>query len=390
MRCSVQDHSLATFHINSITFAVVGTDLDFLTFSGFAKNILLRGGEKLRQEGLSKVESVHDFGKAFSTTGGNLKAKHVIFVVTSIWNNGTRDEIHFLSEGIQAGLAMCNALNLKNVCIPAIGSGPFGYPPRICADATIKSVFNFLNDNTGSLKHIRFVNPDFQTVQVFTEEIDKNLRESIRLKRDEETKENSESIIASAGNAEKESLLEKEHPLETRASLGKQQILHADFLGDAGETAKPNQPTGEEDVVFESTRKSIVEPNNENTANNENVEVEREVQAPVDVPADTETAETVTETQATEAQRTDAPAVVEEERTEERTEEGRQHSTNDNEGNSGEKAIHEQTGVKWNFYQYVFVRYFVQMSNTCINTASSYDSHHYYTVIIIYMKDNKP
>jgi O-acetyl-ADP-ribose deacetylase (regulator of RNase III) len=60
---------------------------------------------KLRQEGLSKVEAIHgetsffeelrtqqalldlDFGKAFSTTGGNLKAKHVIFVVISIWNN---------------------------------------------------------------------------------------------------------------------------------------------------------------------------------------------------------------------------------------------------------------------------------------------------------------
>jgi O-acetyl-ADP-ribose deacetylase len=111
---------------------------------GLAAAIVRRGGQIIQQE--SKKIGFVPTGQAVYTTGGHLKAKHVIHAVGPRYKDGNSGEPEKLAGAVKSALDIANKKKLKSVALPAISSGIFGYPIDACAEVITKSIAEFLSE----------------------------------------------------------------------------------------------------------------------------------------------------------------------------------------------------------------------------------------------------
>jgi len=83
-------------------------------------------------------------GEAVITTGGNLKARHVIHTVGPIYGqNGGRDAELLASCYVNA-IALAATTGLATIAFPAISTGVYGYPKeeakRVSMDAVLRAL----------------------------------------------------------------------------------------------------------------------------------------------------------------------------------------------------------------------------------------------------------
>lgn len=83
-------------------------------------------------------------GKAVMTTGGRLKARHVIHTVGPIWAGGTRGERQMLRECYLSSLRVAVEHGLESVAFPSIGTGAYGYPIGEASTVALESVKGFV------------------------------------------------------------------------------------------------------------------------------------------------------------------------------------------------------------------------------------------------------
>lgn len=83
-------------------------------------------------------------GEAVITTGGNLKAKHVIHTVGPIWRGGKFGEPELLEEAYRNSLKLAVSKGLRSIAFPAISTGAYSYPLESAAKITLKSLETFL------------------------------------------------------------------------------------------------------------------------------------------------------------------------------------------------------------------------------------------------------
>ena len=83
-------------------------------------------------------------GDAVITTGGNLKARHVIHAVGPVWRGGDEDEDKLLASAYRRSLEVAVENNLRSISIPSISTGAFGYPLKLAAPVAVKTVVEFL------------------------------------------------------------------------------------------------------------------------------------------------------------------------------------------------------------------------------------------------------
>jgi O-acetyl-ADP-ribose deacetylase (regulator of RNase III) len=83
-------------------------------------------------------------GCATITTGGNLKAKHVIHTVGPIWRGGFHDEAKLLKQAYRSSLKLAVANGLKKVAFPSISTGAYGYPVEEASRIAVAAVKEFL------------------------------------------------------------------------------------------------------------------------------------------------------------------------------------------------------------------------------------------------------
>jgi O-acetyl-ADP-ribose deacetylase (regulator of RNase III) len=110
-------------------------------------------------------------GKAVITTGGDLKARHVIHTVGPIWHGGNRGEADLLASAYRESLSLAVASGLKTVSFPSISTGAYGYPVDSAARVALQTVIEFLEKDT-SLKDVVFVLFDHRTCEVYVEELE--------------------------------------------------------------------------------------------------------------------------------------------------------------------------------------------------------------------------
>ncbi|MFW9874365.1 MAG: macro domain-containing protein [Candidatus Thorarchaeota archaeon] len=107
-------------------------------------------------------------GSAVITTGGNLKAKHVIHAVGPRMGEGNEDEK--LKNATLNSLKLMDEHKLKTIAFPAISTGIFGYPIDRCSQIMISTVKEYLSGNT-QIEEVIFclyTNSDFD---IFFEEL---------------------------------------------------------------------------------------------------------------------------------------------------------------------------------------------------------------------------
>ncbi len=133
---------------------------------GVAGAIRLKGGPIIQEE-CNKIGGTF-VGGAVITTGGNLKAKHVIHAVGPRMGEG--DEDSKLTNAVLNSLKLMDEHELKSIAFPAISTGIFGYPIDRCAKIMIFTAKKYLAGET-QIKEVIFclyTNSDFE---VFNKEL---------------------------------------------------------------------------------------------------------------------------------------------------------------------------------------------------------------------------
>jgi len=107
-------------------------------------------------------------GKAVITSGGNLRAKHVIHTVGPIWQGGNKGEAALLESAYRESLKLAAEHNLISVSFPSISTGAYGYPVAEAARVAIKAIVSFLGEKVSSVKEVVFVLFDSRTYEAYS------------------------------------------------------------------------------------------------------------------------------------------------------------------------------------------------------------------------------
>lgn len=107
---------------------------------GVAGAIRRRGGPRIQEE-CDKIGGAFVGGAAI-TTGGNLKARHVIHAVGPRWGEG--DEHNKLRNAVANSLSLAEKHNLNSIAFPAISTGIFGFPKEPAAGIMLRAAIEHL------------------------------------------------------------------------------------------------------------------------------------------------------------------------------------------------------------------------------------------------------
>jgi len=118
---------------------------ELLLGGGVAGAIRRKGGPKIQEE-CDRLGGT-PVGTAVITTGGNLKARHVIHAVGPMMGEG--DEDRKLRDATLNSLKVADQHKLKSISFPAISTGIFGYPLERCAQIMLATTIEYLRGKTG-------------------------------------------------------------------------------------------------------------------------------------------------------------------------------------------------------------------------------------------------
>ena len=137
---------------------------------GVAGAIRRKGGPEIQRE-CNKTGGTF-VGWAVITTGGNLKARHVIHAVGPRMGEGNEDEK--LKNATLNSLKLADENNLKSIAFPAISTGIFGFDIQRCARIMLQTTIDYLRAKTG-LQKVVFSLFGRDAYQVFENELKEQL-----------------------------------------------------------------------------------------------------------------------------------------------------------------------------------------------------------------------
>ena len=112
---------------------------------GVAGAIARKGGPRIQAE-CDEIGGTF-VGGAVITTGGDLKAGHVIHAVGPRMGEGNEDDK--LRNATLNSLKVADENNLKSISLPAISTGIFGFPIERCAKIMLETTISYLKGTTG-------------------------------------------------------------------------------------------------------------------------------------------------------------------------------------------------------------------------------------------------
>ena len=129
---------------------------------GVAGAIRRKGGEQIQRE-CDAIGSI-PVGGAAITSGGRLKARHVIHAASMQLGGTTTAQALRSSTAHSLRIAAQN--NLKTIAFPAVGTGIAGFPMRECAEIMLAEAQKHLQGVT-SLEQVQFILFDRQSLEIF-------------------------------------------------------------------------------------------------------------------------------------------------------------------------------------------------------------------------------
>jgi O-acetyl-ADP-ribose deacetylase (regulator of RNase III) len=135
---------------------------DLVLGAGVAGAIRRKGGEAIQRE-CDAIGSI-PLGFAAITSGGNLKARHVIHAASM--GLGSLTTADTLRTSTQHSLRLASERGLKTIAFPAVGTGIAGFPMKDCAEIMLQQAAEHLR-NGSSLETIYFVLFDEQAAGIF-------------------------------------------------------------------------------------------------------------------------------------------------------------------------------------------------------------------------------
>jgi O-acetyl-ADP-ribose deacetylase len=87
-------------------------------------------------------------GEAVITTAGELAARFVIHTVGPVWNGGNKNEEVKLAACYTNSLQLALDNDCKTIAFPNISTGIYGFPKKLAAKISVKTVVEFLSTNS--------------------------------------------------------------------------------------------------------------------------------------------------------------------------------------------------------------------------------------------------
>jgi O-acetyl-ADP-ribose deacetylase (regulator of RNase III) len=151
------------------------TELDVDAIVNAANNDLQLGGGlagAIRRKGGPGIQAECDeigtipVGGAAITSGGELKARHVIHAASMPLGGATT--AHALRSSTAHALRIASQKGLKTIALPAIGAGIGGFPTRECAEIMLREAEKHFEQPT-SIEKVLFVLLDQGALVAFQE-----------------------------------------------------------------------------------------------------------------------------------------------------------------------------------------------------------------------------
>jgi O-acetyl-ADP-ribose deacetylase len=131
--------------------------------AGVAGAIYSKGGQIIQDE--CNAIGHCSVGKAVITTGGSLKARHVIHAVGPRMGEG--DEEKKLASAVSSSLQLAEKHKLEVVALPAISTGVFGFPMQAAAEIITRAVFDYAFEMRAYLKQVIICLFDAVALKIF-------------------------------------------------------------------------------------------------------------------------------------------------------------------------------------------------------------------------------
>jgi O-acetyl-ADP-ribose deacetylase (regulator of RNase III) len=135
---------------------------DLMLGGGVAGAIRSKGGPAIQAE-CDRIGPIA-VGEAAITTGGNLRARHVIHAASM--RLGDRASERGVRESTRNALLRAKENGLESIAFPAIGTGIAGFPMDRCARIMLAEVREHLKGDS-SIKRVEFVLFDRPSLYVF-------------------------------------------------------------------------------------------------------------------------------------------------------------------------------------------------------------------------------
>jgi len=136
-----------------------------------------KGGMKIVEQ-CKKIRAIEwpsglPTGKAVVTSGGDLKARHVIHTVGPIWRGGSQGEPELLAEAYRNSLKLAISKGLKTIAFPSISTGAYGYPIEKASRIALTTVKRFLEkeDRLEKVVFVLFTEKDLEVYKEAAKEV---------------------------------------------------------------------------------------------------------------------------------------------------------------------------------------------------------------------------
>lgn len=176
---------------DEIVDAIVNGANEWLQYGGgVAAAILRKGGRQIDDESRGIVAQRNgrrlSIGDAVYTKAGTLSCKYVILTACPRWDRFDEDRcLSLLHRACIESLCLAAQLELCSIALPPISSGTFGMPKDLCAQVMFKALEEFSSSveaEFSTLRDIRIVIIDEETIEVFHEEFFKHYTSQVTTK----------------------------------------------------------------------------------------------------------------------------------------------------------------------------------------------------------------
>lgn len=151
--------------------AIVNAANSHLQHGGGVAGAIVRKGGRIIQEESDRIGFV-PVGGAAMTSGGKLRARHVIHAVGPRMGEG--DEDAKLRKAITSVLSLAVEKGLASISVPAISAGIFGFPKDRCARILVGETTAFLKKRPETtLRLVEFCIFDTEALGLFEKEFEK-------------------------------------------------------------------------------------------------------------------------------------------------------------------------------------------------------------------------
>ncbi|OWF49179.1 Poly [ADP-ribose] polymerase 14 [Mizuhopecten yessoensis] len=165
---------------------------------GLAKFIVSKGGQSIQDECTEYVKRKGNLldGSIYCSKPGNLKCKMIAHANSPNWRGGKQREQEYLDGVVWKSLIECGRDGYTSIAIPALGTGVFQYPEDKATHVIIKTILEFLEEETHtSVNEIYLCDINPTAISCFAEELTRQLGEACVVNHNKPVKDQWKRIV---------------------------------------------------------------------------------------------------------------------------------------------------------------------------------------------------